>query len=311
MQPDPAPRARCCASAVILATVLGACASSTPAPGRSFGLVGDATLFLPGVVSSAYSEIRASVSPDGCCVLWGGTDRPGGAGGWDIWISRRTQAGWSAPAAVAFDTRDNEFDPAFSADGRTVYFFSNRPGGLGGDDLWQVAFDPATGAFGEARNLGAALNSAGDEWAPTPSADGSLLLFASDGRGGAGRHDLFSSRWRDGAWQAAEPLAGDVNGAGDDFDAAFIDGGRVLVFARSQDVDTQPISLWAATLVDGRYVNARPLDARVNVEGGWILAPARDPTRPGVLLFSGRREGGPGAADIHQIHFHPAAPRDP
>ena len=276
-------------------------------PPRDFQLVGDAALFLPGIVSTGYSEIRASVSPDGCCVLWGSTDRPGGAGGWDIWISRRTKDGWSAPSAVAFDTRDNEFDPAFGADGRTVYFFSNRPGGYGGDDLWQVAFDPATGAFGEARNLGPALNSAGDEWAPTASADGSELLFATDGRGGAGGHDLFTSRWRDGAWQTAEPLAGEVNGAGDDFDAAFIDGGRVLVFARSQDVDAQPIALWTATRVDGRYVDARALDQRVNVEGGWILAPAQDPTRPGVLLFSGLREGGPGAADIHEIHFSPAA----
>lgn len=311
MPPEPVRRARRCATAAILAALLQACASHAPAPARGFELVGDATLFLPGVVSSSYSEIRASVSPDGQSVLWGSTDRPGGAGGWDIWISRRTQDGWSAPTAVAFDTRDNEFDPAFSADGRTVYFFSNRPGGFGGDDLWQADFDPASGRFGAPRNLGPALNSAGDEWAPTPSADGTRLLFASDGRGGAGRHDLFTSRWRDGAWQTAEPLAGEVNGSGDDFDAAFIDDGRVLVFARSQDVDEQPIALWAATRVDGRYVDARALDQRVNVEGGWILAPAQDPSRPDVMLFSGRRDSGPGAADIHEIRFRPAARRDP
>ncbi|HEX7768449.1 MAG TPA: hypothetical protein VF422_00310 [Dokdonella sp.] len=303
MRPERVLPARCCATALILAGLLGACASNAPVPAPGFDPVGEATLFLPGIVSSAYSEIRASVSPDGCCVLWGSTDRPGGAGGWDIWMSRRTEHGWSPPVAVAFNTPHNEFDPAFSGDGRIVYFFSNRPGGFGGDDLWQVAFDPATGASGEARNLGAALNSAGDEWAPTPSPDGRLLLFASDGRGGAGRHDLFTSRWNDGAWQPAEPLAGEVNGAGDDFDAAFIDGGRALVFARSRDVDTQPIELWVATRVDDRYVDAHALDARVNVEGGWILAPAEDPTRPGVLLFSGVRAGGPGAADIHEIRF--------
>lgn len=304
MRPEvDARRGRRLAALVVTAALPAACATSGPARNGGFEPVGESSVFLPGVVSSPYSEVRASVSPDGAYVLWGSTNRPGGAGGWDIWISRREGAGWSAPAAVAFDTAHNEFDPAFSADGSVVYFFSNRPGGFGGDDLWQAAFDPRSGAFGEARNLGAALNSAGDEWAPTPSADGSLLLFASDGRCGAGRHDLFTSAWRDGAWQAAEPLAGEVNGAGDDFDAAFVDDGRVLVFARSDGAATRPIALWVAKRVDGRYVDPRRLDARINVDGGWILGPALDPAHPGVLLFSGERAGGAGAADIHAIRF--------
>lgn len=282
--------------------VLAACAAPPPRD-SGFELVGESVLFLPGVVSSPYSEIRPAPSPDGRTLLWGSTNRPGGAGGWDIWMSRRDGERWSEPVAVAFDTPSNEFDPAFSADGRTVYFFSNRPGGYGGDDLWQVAFDPASAAFGTPVNLGAAVNSAGDEWAPAPSPDGRTLLFATNGRGGAGRHDLFVSAWRDGAWQTAVPVAGEVNGAGDDFDATWLDGGRVLVFARSDDVDHAPIALWSAVREGDRYVRATRLDARVNVDGGWILGPAADPSRPGVLLFSGERPGGPGRADIHLIHY--------
>lgn len=284
-----------------IATV-AACAARPPRE-AGFELVGESSVFLPGIVSSPYSEIRAAPSADGRVVLWGSTDRPGGAGGWDVWMSRREGERWSEPVAVAFDTPANEFDPALSADGRTVYFFSNRPGGYGGDDLWQVAFDPASAVFGAAVNLGAAVNSAGDEWAPTPSSDGRTLLFATNGRGGAGRHDLFVSRWRDGAWQTAEPLAGEVNGAGDDFDAAWLDGGRALVFARSDDVDHAPIALWSAMREGDRYVRATRLDARVNVDGGWILGPAADPSHAGVLLFSGERADGPGRADIHLIHY--------
>lgn len=282
--------------------VLAACAAPPPRD-SGFELVGESALFLPGVVPSPYSEIRPAPSPDGRTLLWGSTNRPGGAGGWDIWMSRRDGERWSEPVAAAFDTPSNEFDPAFSPDGRTVYFFSNRPGGYGGDDLWQVAFDPASAAFGMPVNLGAAVNSAGDEWAPAPSPDGRTLLFATNGRGGAGRHDLFVSAWRDGAWQTAVPVAGEVNGAGDDFDAAWLDGGRVLVFARSDDVDDAPIALWSAVREGDRYVRATRLDARVNVDGGWILGPAADPSRPGVLLFSGERPGGPGRADIHLIHY--------
>jgi Tol biopolymer transport system component len=282
--------------------LLAACAALPPRdPG--FELTGESSLFLPGVVSSPYSEIRVAPSPDGRTMLWGSTNRPGGAGGWDVWMSRRDGERWSAPVAAAFDTPANEFDPAFAADGHTVYFFSNRPGGYGGDDLWQVAFDPVTAAFGTPLNLGAAVNSPGDEWAPTPSADGKTLLFATNGRGGAGRHDLFVSARHDGGWQAAVPLAGEVNGPGDDFDAAWLDAGRVLVFARSDDLDHAPIALWSAVREGDRYVDARPLDTRVNVDGGAILGPSADPAHASVLLFSGQRAGGPGRADIHLIHY--------
>ena len=285
-----------------LAAACAACAT-TAARDVRFELVGESSLFLPGIVSSPYSEIRAAVSPDGRTVLWGSTNRLGGAGGWDVWMSRRDGDRWSEPSAVSFDTAANEFDPAFGADGRTVYFFSNRAGGYGGDDLWQVAFDPAAATFGTPTNLGAGVNSAGNEWAPTPSPDGRTLLFATDGRGGAGRHDLFVSTWSNGAWQAAVPLAGEVNGPGDDFDAAWLDGGRVLVFARSDDVDNAPIALWSAVRESERYVGVRRLDARVNVDGGWILGPSTDPSQPGTLLFSGERAGGRGRADIHLIHY--------
>lgn len=284
------------------ALLLAACAVR-PVHGPAFALDGEASLFLPGIVSSAYSEIRAAISPDGSVVLWGSTNRPGGAGGWDLWMSRRDGAAWSAPVAVSFDSAQNDFDPAFAPDGRTVWFFSNRPGGLGGDDIWSVAFDPRTATFGTPVNAGAAINSAGDEWAPAPSPDGRSLLFATNGRGGAGRHDLFASAWHDGAWQPAQALAGEVNGSGDDFDAAFLDGGRVLVFARSDDVENAPIALWSAVREGERWVRAQRLDARVNVDGGWILGPSDDPAHPGTLLFSGMRPGGPGLADIHSIHY--------
>ena len=287
------------------ALALLACAGCATQQARevAFEPDGDASVFLPGIVSSGYSEIRAAVSPDGDTVLWGSTNRPGGAGGWDIWMSRREGSNWSTPVAVSFDSAQNDFDPAFAPDGRTVWFFSNRAGGLGGDDIWSVSFDPRSATFGAPVNAGAAINSSGDEWAPTPSPGGRALLFATNGRGGAGRHDLFTSAWQGGAWQPAQPLAGDVNGAGDDFDAAFVDGGRVLVFARSDDVENAPIALWSAVREGARYVRPQRLDARVNVDGGWILGPTDDLAHPGTLLFSGVRAGGQGLADIHSIHY--------
>lgn len=137
-------------------------------------------------------------------VLWGSTDRPGGPGGWDIWVARRTgpEAVFGPPEPAPFDFPANDFDPAFSADGRWLYFFSNRPSGFGGDDLYRA---PVTaGGFEPAQHLGAEINTAGDEWAPAPSPDGTLLMFASN-RPGA-KHDLYVARVSANGFAPAEPL---------------------------------------------------------------------------------------------------------
>src|SRR4051812_43460219 len=111
--------------------LLAACGSSKPvaappAPSVQPSAPETPELVEPGVVSSPYVEIRLATSPDGTTRLWGSTDRPGGPKGWNIWMSRKAPDTWSQPTAVSFNSDSNDFDPAYSADGRFVYFFSNR-----------------------------------------------------------------------------------------------------------------------------------------------------------------------------------------
>jgi hypothetical protein len=250
--------------------------------------------------SSPFVEVRLAMSPDGDTMLWGSTDRPGGPGGWNIWMSRRTAGAWSAPAPVSFNSEANDFDPAFSPDGGHVYFFSNRPGGLGGDDVYRAPVVP--GGFGAVEHLDASVNSPGDEWAPLVLRDGSLL-FASDGRGGEGRHDLFVAPPRGTGFAPAEPLPGALNSAADEFDAAVLPDGDI-VFSRSVNVENDPIALVFAHRGPAGYDRGTPLPAAVNVEGGATLGPALDARDPSILYFTGKRpEAAVGKLDIYRVRY--------
>ncbi|MGH8078522.1 MAG: TolB family protein, partial [Lysobacter sp.] len=194
----------------------------------------------------------------------------------------------------------NDFDPMFSADGRWLYFFSNRDGGRGGDDLYRAPV-LADGGFGPAANLGTSINSAGDEWAPTPSRDGRHLLFASDGFGGAGRHDLFVARWDGDAFVEPQPVPG-INGGADEFDAAWLGDGAAIVFARSENVDAKPIRLFVAQCDGQRYGDIAPLTLSFNTADAWTLAPTIDWNKPGELLVTGvARAPRAGKLDIYRI----------
>ena len=278
------------------ALVLGVYAVSGPAAAfiSEFGIEG------MGVVSTRASEIRGSVSPDGQRIVWGSTDREGGAGGWDLWQATLKDGRWQDARALPINTKSNDFDPLFSADGRWLYFFSNRPGGVGGDDLYRAQVLPG-GGFGKAVNLGPGVNSRGDEWAPTPSRDGAQLLFASDGFGGPGRHDLFVAHWDGHAFVDPKPLPG-VNTKDDEFDAAWLGDGKAVVFTRSKDVETQPVRLYIAQCDGREYAAIAPLALSFNTDDAFTFGPALDWNKPGEMLVTGTAKAPrAGKLDIYRM----------
>lgn len=275
-----------------------AIAAALPQASAPVEIVGEAALFAPGIASTHFSEIRLTISPDGRTALWFSRNRPGGAGGYDIWLSRRTRTGWGAATPAPFNSPARDFDPAYSPDGRFVYFSSDRPGGLGGDDIYRVA---VTGAgFGTAENLGPAVNSPAKEWAPMLSPNRARLLFSSDRPGGVGRQDLYAARRRGTRYLPATPLPGAVNTAADEFDATYLADSRTIVFARAPDLTADRIDLFAADAPDGRYASGTRLPPSVN--NGDVYGPMLDWSRPNSLTFSARR---PGAAsmDLYLIRY--------
>jgi TolB protein len=303
-----AARAWACGVVMVLG---GACAAQTrtgAAMSPTLEIVGAASLFAPGIASTEFADIRLTLSPDGQTALWFSRNRPGGPGGYDIWMSKLTPGGWSTAAPVSFNSAQRDFDPAFSPDGRQVYFCSDRAGGLGGDDIYRVAVTPE--GFGQPELLGAQVNSPGNEWAPMLSADRlstdrALLLFSSNGRGGAGRFDLFTAR-RSGneGFEPAVPLPGEINTAADEFDATFLSDNATIVFAQSRDLQVDTVHLFYASRQDGRYGAGARLSERINTTDKSTYGPMLDWSRPDRITFSSQRpEAHAGSADLYVVRY--------
>ena len=153
-------------------------------------------------VNSALEELDSFLSKDGRSLYFGSL-RPGGFGGNDIWVAQRTSVTkpWGVPENLGpvINSPFNDGQPALSDDGQWLFFNSNRPGGLGGQD-------PVAGrrsnrnAFGweEPVNLGEVVNSTGNDTGAlwfTEHTGLMTLFFASDRPGGMGGDDLYAIRF--------------------------------------------------------------------------------------------------------------------
>lgn len=148
-------------------------------------------------VNSPADELYASSQRDGTLWFASGPGAPRAGAHWDIYRAERRGSGFAPrvalPAEINTQPREGgglqdawEFNPEISPDGRTLVFASLRPGGLGLGDLWVSRL--RDGRWTPARNLGAPVNSAADEYHPTFSPDGRDLYFV---RRVAGNGDFY------------------------------------------------------------------------------------------------------------------------
>lgn len=118
---------------------------------------------------------------DGATVIYFNSNRPGGAGGHDLYMSTREEGGtFSAPVGVAgLNTPAEEQFASLAKDGREIFFASNRPGGLGGLDLWHATRESTSDSWGTPENLGPNVNTPAAEARSAISWDGMTLYFHS------------------------------------------------------------------------------------------------------------------------------------
>jgi Tol biopolymer transport system component len=134
-------------------------------------------------VNTASHEGSPDISADGMCLYFDALDRPGGLGGWDIWLSKAKTPHHdfcpAVPLPPPVNSRFDESGPCISDDGLTLYFASDRPGGSGDFDIWVTTRKTVNGAWGEPVNLGPTVNSGYYDNHPSISTDGLTLYFDS------------------------------------------------------------------------------------------------------------------------------------
>jgi Tol biopolymer transport system component len=119
--------------------------------------------------------------------------------------------------STCINTPANEFHPAISPDGLSLYITTNRPGGAGLEDIWVVHRASPDARWGRPQPLGPSVDTAQSEYAPNLSPDGHWLLFTRADRpfGVTGPSAIYASYREDVeddfGWQEAAKLAGDIN----------------------------------------------------------------------------------------------------
>jgi hypothetical protein len=151
----------------------------------------------------------------------------------------------------AFNTPALEGCPFIAPDGRTLYFASNRPGGLGGTDIWIATREGPDAPWGAPVNAGAPVNSPSNEVCPTLARNGHTLFFVSSRPGGCGGDDIYVTRRRDDrGYDAPENLGCHLNSAGNEASPSYLTepgSGPVLYFSSTRAGGFAPDPVGAVT----------------------------------------------------------------
>lgn len=163
------------------------------------------------------NEGSVSFTPDGRTMIYakGNSGKKKGTADVNLYITRYRNGQWSEPRMLNINNPGYwDSTPAFSRNGRTLYFASNRPGGFGGTDIYQASMD-ARGRFRNVKNLGPEINTPGNEMFPYISDDGHMY-FSSDGHPGFGALDIFVAKRVNGQ-TSIDNMGEPVNSNADDF----------------------------------------------------------------------------------------------
>lgn len=179
-------------------------------------------------INSKFNEGTCTISADGRTLIFTSCIGRRGYGNCDLFYSRKVGDEWSVPVNIGPEINSSawESQPSLSADGRILYFISDRRDGIGGRDIY---FSRKTddGKWSQAENMQQPINTPFDEISPFIHVNGRTLFYATNGKPGFGGFDIFKTEFNNGKWEMPINFGSPVNDHEDQF-SLFItaDGSR-------------------------------------------------------------------------------------
>jgi outer membrane protein OmpA-like peptidoglycan-associated protein len=189
-------------------------------------------------INTVYNEGTCSISADGRMLIFTSCYGRETMGSCDLYVSYKSGEEWSVPKNLGgmINSGAWESQPSLGADGRTLYFISDRrTGGIGSRDIW-VSYMNDDNTWTKAKNLGEPINTELDEVSPFIHPNGSTLYFSSRGHTGMGGFDIFFTELEESKWSKPVNIGYPMN-TRDDQVSLFItaDGARGFYSQESFD----------------------------------------------------------------------------
>jgi hypothetical protein len=257
-------------------------------------------MFEPGLISDG-GVFGLTISPDGRHALW---VRSGGKREQLIIMqSFKVNGHWQKPSPVSFSTNPawKDIDPAFSPDGKTVIFQSNRPvpgkPGRKGFDIWSVEY--SSGTWGEPVHLGEQINTDESESSASMASNGTIYFMKANGDNNS---DLWLSKRVDGKYQAPENLGSPINTAERESNPYIAPDESYLIYFSSDKRGLGDVDLFISFRDNGKWTTPRHIDAPINSSAGEFC-----PWVHGDRIYFSRQvaQGGRFVEDIYSFLFNP------
>lgn len=177
-----------------------------------------AEILVPGFISTGLNERDFALSQDGNEIFYT-MQSPRGYFQTILYSKKNRQGTWSKPEVAPFAGKYSDLEPAFSVDGKKIFFSSNRP--LTGTaikdfDIWVVEREGNN--WGKPKNLGSPVNTSANEFYPSVTKTGNLYFTAAY-KSSVGGEDIVVSKWEDGKYKEPVSLDSAVNSKADEFNA--------------------------------------------------------------------------------------------
>ncbi len=280
------------------------------------------TIFAEGVISTGDFDSHPAFTPDGKTLYFLRSSPTFNF--WTIMVSHFKNNRWTTPAVISISGQYRDADPFITSDGSRFFFISDRPNNdpdrkqeTRSLDIWVM--EKMGNGWNAPRNLGAPVNSSGDEWYPTLAADGTMY-FGSDRTGGKGRTDIYRSRLVDGKYTTPENLGENINTQFDEYEPYIAPDQSYLIFMAIRPDGLGASDLYISYQRNGNWTKAVNLGDKINSRGSeysptlspdgkyffWSstrgLIPPSQPKRLTYSeLLTKLRSPGNGLGDIYQI----------